>query len=180
MRIVLDLSKPISRGRFLHVRDKPIWINFKYETLPGFCFKSGIIRHGCRGCVAPGGRKNQGNGDGTQFGPWLRVTPGGHRIGEARGGRRDGAWRNTGQPSNYSATSNGGDERRASGGHRTVAMGGASTGTSETLARAKKGKFPSCENLMHPFNASGISGDPLSQGREGVSPGDNNEAIRER
>jgi hypothetical protein len=34
VRIVLDLTKPISRGRFLHIRDKTHWISFKYEKIP--------------------------------------------------------------------------------------------------------------------------------------------------
>jgi hypothetical protein len=48
VHIVLDLTKPISRGRFLHIRDKAHWISFKYEKIPCFCFKCGIVRHGSR------------------------------------------------------------------------------------------------------------------------------------
>jgi hypothetical protein len=46
-----------------------------------------------------------GNGDDVQFGPWLQVTPGGHRNGGVGGERSHGGWRNTAQPSNSSVTS---------------------------------------------------------------------------
>jgi hypothetical protein len=99
VRTVLDLSKPISRGRILHVRDKTYWITFKCEKLPRFCFQCGTIRHGSRACVAPGGHKRQGQGDDTQFGPWLRVAYGGYRRNMAGENNRDGAWKQHGSVS---------------------------------------------------------------------------------
>lgn len=71
--ICLDLSKPLSRGRFLTVRDKEIWVAFQYEKIPKFCFKCGTIRHGSRDCDRGSGRRIQGADDENQFGPWLRV-----------------------------------------------------------------------------------------------------------
>jgi hypothetical protein len=55
VRIVLDLTKPLSRGRRLKLRDRSIWITFKYEKIPRFCFNCGVIQHGSRSCVSPGG-----------------------------------------------------------------------------------------------------------------------------
>ena len=68
MRVVLDLSKPISKGRTIQVKDKPIWIGFKYEKLPKFCFKCGVVRHGSRGCGVSGGRKTNGGGNEDEYG----------------------------------------------------------------------------------------------------------------
>jgi hypothetical protein len=55
VHIILDLSKPLSRGRHLKLRERTIWIDFKYEKIPCFCFNCGAIQHGNRGCVHPGG-----------------------------------------------------------------------------------------------------------------------------
>ena len=46
VQILLDLTKPIFRGKILHIKDKKHWISFKYERLPIFCFKCETIRHG--------------------------------------------------------------------------------------------------------------------------------------
>ena len=85
VRIILDLSKPLSRGHFLKVKDKSIWISFQYKKIPMFCFKCGIIRHGGKGCQRPRGRWLQENESDIQFGPWLRVPSTGNRNGRGRG-----------------------------------------------------------------------------------------------
>ena len=46
VRLILDLSKPLSRGRRLKLRDRSIWITFQYEKIPRFYFNCGFIRHG--------------------------------------------------------------------------------------------------------------------------------------
>jgi hypothetical protein len=47
---VIDLSKPLKRGRALVLNSKPLWVNFKYEKLPLLCFVYGHIVHGEKGC----------------------------------------------------------------------------------------------------------------------------------
>ena len=69
VRIVLDLTKPLSRGRFIKLRDRTIWITFQYERIPRFRFKCGVIRHGDRVCMRPGGKKFQKNKNLREFGP---------------------------------------------------------------------------------------------------------------
>jgi hypothetical protein len=88
VRIVLDVTKPLSRGRFLKLRDKTIWITFRYERIPRFCFKCAVIKHGVRGCVKPGGRMLPENENMQQFGPWLRVSPP-NRFGGGGGGHEN-------------------------------------------------------------------------------------------
>jgi hypothetical protein len=51
VRIMLNLSKPLFRGRGLRIKDRSILIAFQYERIPRFCFKCGTLRHGSRGCV---------------------------------------------------------------------------------------------------------------------------------
>lgn len=36
--VILDLSKPLARGRTILVKGMKFWIPFNYEKLPHFCF----------------------------------------------------------------------------------------------------------------------------------------------
>lgn len=71
VRILLDLTKPLSRGRFLKLQGKSIWVDFQYERLPRYCFHCGIINHGKEGCSKREATHSQGGE--PQYGPWLRV-----------------------------------------------------------------------------------------------------------
>lgn len=73
MRIVLDLSKPLSRGRLLKLKEKSNWVAFQYEKIPKFCLNYGVIRHGSKGCEKVGTRRFQGTEKEPQFGTWLRA-----------------------------------------------------------------------------------------------------------
>jgi hypothetical protein len=50
IRVTIDLTNPIERGRALHFAGKSHWISFKYEKLPMLCFYCGRIVHGRQGC----------------------------------------------------------------------------------------------------------------------------------
>jgi hypothetical protein len=117
VRIVLDLTKPLSRGRRLKLRDRSIWITFKYEKIPRFCFNCGVIQHGSRGCVRPGGVRIGGEGRESQFGRWLRAGQFDNRFAGGRGERSYGAWRNFNQmpsPSETDQSAKGEDQGRRS------------------------------------------------------------------
>jgi hypothetical protein len=51
VRISIDLSKPLSRGRMLKLQGESTWVVFQYERLPRYCFQCGVIRHGRGGCA---------------------------------------------------------------------------------------------------------------------------------
>jgi hypothetical protein len=86
VRICLDISKPLVRGRVLKLNGEISWVAFQYEQLPRFCFQCGIICHGEGGCIVR--RRNfQGAHEGVQFGPWLRVSPMYKQTGFERGGQ---------------------------------------------------------------------------------------------
>ncbi|KAI7997022.1 hypothetical protein LOK49_LG10G01999 [Camellia lanceoleosa] len=53
----------------------PVWVTFKYERLPNFCYFCGRLGHGDRECPARmlGGAGAEGHGD--QYGAWLRASP---------------------------------------------------------------------------------------------------------
>jgi hypothetical protein len=74
VKIPLDLSKPLARGRMLHLQSGSCWVGFKYEKLPTFCFHCGVIRHGRYGCSQGGWQKRSANAGSTPYGHWLRVS----------------------------------------------------------------------------------------------------------
>jgi hypothetical protein len=51
VKIRLDLTKPLPRGRKINIQGNSIWIRFQYERLPRFCFHCGVIIHGKDGCL---------------------------------------------------------------------------------------------------------------------------------
>jgi hypothetical protein len=72
IRVIMDLLKPLDRGRALNLDGKTTWVEFKYEKLPLFCFRCGCIVHGPRGCpVSPPSRLN--TEDSKKWGVWLRA-----------------------------------------------------------------------------------------------------------
>jgi hypothetical protein len=144
VRIVLDVTKPLLRGRFLKLRDKTIWITFHYERIPRFCFMCGVIKHGGRGCVKPGGRMLPENENLQQFGPWLRVSlP--NRFGGGEGGRENYKEAKEGytQPSNSVAAEHRAKEKLnqgESGGSGSAGTDEVSTETSPVAAKTGNGK----------------------------------------
>jgi hypothetical protein len=66
-----NLYQPLDHGRTLLVAGKSCWVPFKYEKLPGMCFKCGRILHECKGCHVQS-VKNQSHAEGQAgWGPWL-------------------------------------------------------------------------------------------------------------
>jgi hypothetical protein len=90
VRIVLDLTKPLARGRMLKLPNRSVWVAFQYEKIPKFCYRCGIIRHGASGCQRDGGRQLSGEAKDNQFGAWLRADSPNRRQGYGRGGRDAG------------------------------------------------------------------------------------------
>ena len=48
-----------------------VWIEFKYERCPDFCYKCGTIGHGDKNCKMEM-RSNSSHRE-AQFGPWMRA-----------------------------------------------------------------------------------------------------------
>jgi hypothetical protein len=71
VKIVLDLTKPLQRGRKLNIQGEQFWVTFQYERLPKFCFFCGVIKHGRGGCSQRSMLRQQNN---PQYGMWLRAA----------------------------------------------------------------------------------------------------------
>jgi len=79
IRTSLDLTKPLKRGSKLHFQGKDIWVDYKYERLPNFCFVCGRIGHQMRDCEDTEENDQEGYNEVEEkdqaFGPWLRASP---------------------------------------------------------------------------------------------------------
>ena len=69
-----DMTQPLLRGTAVKMNGVSKWINFRYERVPDFCYKCGIIGHSERKCknevnIKKGQQENQ-------YGPWLRAQTG--------------------------------------------------------------------------------------------------------
>jgi hypothetical protein len=71
VKIKVNVTKPLARGHTLKIKDRSYWIAFKYERIPRFCFRCGIISHGCKGCLEGGNRRMHGEEKELQLGTWL-------------------------------------------------------------------------------------------------------------
>jgi hypothetical protein len=79
IRTSLDLTKPLKRGSKLHFQGKDIWVDYKYERLPNFCFVCGRIGHQMRDCEDTDEHNQEGYSEIEEkdqaFRPWLRASP---------------------------------------------------------------------------------------------------------
>lgn len=89
LRLLIEfyLDKPLLRGTKIKLDQELVWVDFRYEHLPTFCFYCGKVGHPEKICDQKM-RDSQGNCIcEDQYGAWLRaiVSKGGRR-GEPKGG----------------------------------------------------------------------------------------------
>ncbi|XP_023917767.2 uncharacterized protein At4g02000-like [Quercus suber] len=77
VRVSIDLTKPICRGRKIGLSNgEESWVSFKYERLPNVCYWCGRLTHHDKECSLWQKRKGTLKEKDQQFGSWLRVkTP---------------------------------------------------------------------------------------------------------
>uniref|UniRef100_A0A2N9GZI9 Reverse transcriptase domain-containing protein n=1 Tax=Fagus sylvatica TaxID=28930 RepID=A0A2N9GZI9_FAGSY len=75
IRIRLDVTKPLSRGRKARLEQgRETWISFKYERLPNFCYWCGLLSHSEKDCPIWLLNKTSLRAEDQPFGPWLRAA----------------------------------------------------------------------------------------------------------
>jgi len=123
VRIVLDLTKRLARGRMLHLENKSFWIPFKYEKIPKFYYNCGVIKHDKMGCRNMGNRRGGGE---IPFGSSLKVTFPGRLGGDEWYGRQKESREREWRPANESSSSMGDSNPtlKGDGGARCVVGGG--------------------------------------------------------
>lgn len=75
LKVEIDITLPLTQGRFLSIEGTQIWLPFKYERLPLSCFQCGVIKHAKRGCSLAGKRMDSSKERNPQYGLWVRATP---------------------------------------------------------------------------------------------------------
>ena len=86
VRVNIDITKPLIRGKMIQIDDLEVsWVTFKYEWLPIFSYRCGILGHQDRECPQLKKGCFSVDEDGFQFGPWLcSLAPKGNRKKDTR------------------------------------------------------------------------------------------------
>ncbi|XP_041009453.1 uncharacterized protein LOC121253514 [Juglans microcarpa x Juglans regia] len=74
IRVMMDITKPLPRGKMIKVDGKQRWIEFKYERLPLFYFPCGAIQHDSSFCARGNSKIIDKREAQSQYGQWLRAT----------------------------------------------------------------------------------------------------------
>ena len=70
IRVCLDITKPLCRGRLTRFeKGREVWISFKYERLPNFCYWCRQITHSDKDCAYWLRNKDTLRVEDQQFGP---------------------------------------------------------------------------------------------------------------
>nr|XP_027064682.1 uncharacterized protein LOC113690802 [Coffea arabica] len=71
LKVVINTSLPLLRGTVVKLGGQSIWVEFRYEKCPDFCYGCGLIGHSDKSCRHKSGT-TRGNSK-PQFGPWMRA-----------------------------------------------------------------------------------------------------------
>lgn len=76
VRVEVDVSKPLCCGRKVVLDDEEeVWVSFKYEKLPNFCYWCGMVCHDDKDCDRWLSSKGSLPLNSQEFGAWMRANP---------------------------------------------------------------------------------------------------------
>lgn len=76
VRVEVDVSKPLCRGRKVILDDEEeVWVSFRYEKLPNFCYWCGMFCHDDKDCDIWLSSKGSLPLESQEFGAWMQATP---------------------------------------------------------------------------------------------------------
>ena len=85
IRVNVETTKPLCRGRkVLLETGKEIWVSFKYEKIPNFCYWCGFVSYDDKDCNRWLASKGTLDITKQEYGAWLRAPPFNH--GKKNGG----------------------------------------------------------------------------------------------
>lgn len=71
VKVWMKILEPLLRSTLLNLEGNNTWVGFKYERLPYFCFKCGVLFHSTSGCKLSASGSKLHNSDQEQYGTWL-------------------------------------------------------------------------------------------------------------
>ena len=76
VQVAIEITRKLIRGRKITFEAGGArWVHFKYERLPNFCYRYGLLEHDLKDCLEGSGNdKAEERGD-LQYGAWLRGEP---------------------------------------------------------------------------------------------------------
>ena len=73
VRVRIDVTKKLVRGKKITVEGGDSrWVNFKYERLPNFCYRCGLLNHALKECPETGENNKSTEEEVLQYGAWMR------------------------------------------------------------------------------------------------------------
>ena len=76
IRVGVNVTKPLNRGRkVLLGTDEEVWVSFKYEKMPNFCYWCGMVSHDAKECSIWLSSKASLSLEQQEYGSWLRADP---------------------------------------------------------------------------------------------------------
>ena len=76
VKVEVDVTKPLCRCRKVALNDdNEIWVSFKYEKLPNFCYWCGMVSHADKECDVWLSSKGSLSLDHEGYGNWLQASP---------------------------------------------------------------------------------------------------------
>nr|POE81554.1 hypothetical protein CFP56_18702 [Quercus suber] len=64
------------RGQKINIeKGEARWVHFKYERLPNFCYRCGLLEHDLKECPKSVGNDKGDEREDFQYGAWLRRDP---------------------------------------------------------------------------------------------------------
>ena len=73
VRVRIDVTKRLVRGKKITIEGgEGRWVQLKYERLPNFCYRCGLLNHTLKDCSESSERIAVGGDEELQYGAWLR------------------------------------------------------------------------------------------------------------
>ena len=71
VRVRIDVTKRLVRGKKITIEGgEGRWVQFKYERLPNFCYRCGLLSHALKDCRESRGSNTASEKEELQYGAW--------------------------------------------------------------------------------------------------------------
>ncbi|RYR13556.1 hypothetical protein Ahy_B04g070486 [Arachis hypogaea] len=83
--VTVNIHKPLLKGENLGSKeDGLIWVDFRYERLPNFCYYCGVIGHEENNCASAVEDQEKGTNRSKNMGPWLKADSLGTKLNKGK------------------------------------------------------------------------------------------------